>query len=104
MGDYPRAFEQVLGYIARTGLRTPIVFTDFYAADAVTATTDPIQVWDPVNPSNNVARSYTDADRQRLVKTATAALEEIVWAAHAPTKGDANDAWRTVLGPGFEGA
>ena len=104
VGDYPRAFEQVLGYIARTGLRTPIVFTDFYAADAVTATTDPIRVWDPVNPSNNVARSYTDADRQRLVKTATAALEEIVWAAHAPTKGDANDAWRTVLGPGFEGA
>ena len=104
VGDYPRAFEQVLGYIARTGLRTPIVFTDFYAADAVTATTDPIQVWDPVNPSNNVARSYTDADRQRLVKTATVALEEVAWAAHAPTKGDANDAWRTVLGPGFEGA
>ena len=31
--DYPRAFEQVLGYIARTGLRTPIIFTDFYTSD-----------------------------------------------------------------------
>jgi 2'-5'-oligoadenylate synthetase 1, domain 2, C-terminus len=102
--DYPRAFEQVLGYIARTGLRTPVIFNDFYDETAVTPTSDPIQVWDPVNPANNVARTYTDADRQRLVKAATAALEEITWAAQAPAKGDANDAWRNVLGPGFEGA
>ena len=104
VADYPRAFEQVLGYIARTGLRVPIIFTDFYATAAVTATSDPIQVWDPVNPANNVARTYTEADRQRLVKTATTALEEIAWAAQAPTKGDANDAWRSVFGLGFEGA
>ena len=102
--DYPRAFEQVLSYITRTELRRPVIFSDFYQATAVTATTDPIQVWDPVNPGNNVARTYTDSDRDRLVKTATAALEDIAWAAHAPTKGDANDAWRNLLGPGFEGA
>jgi len=104
VGDYPRAFEQALGYIARTGLRIPIIFTDFYATATVTSTSDPIQVWDPVNATNNVARTYTEADRQHLVKTATAALEEITWAAQAPTKGDANDAWRSVFGPGFEGA
>jgi hypothetical protein len=102
--DYPRAFEQVLGYIARTGLRTPVIFTDFYKKAEVTSDSNPIQIWDPVNPANNVARTYTEADRQRLVKTATTALEEITWAALAPTKGEANDAWRTVLGPGFEGA
>jgi tRNA nucleotidyltransferase (CCA-adding enzyme) len=102
--DYPRAFEQVLGYIARTGLRTPVMFTDFHQETAVIPDSKPIQVWDPVNPANNVARTYTEADRQRLVKTATTALEEITWAALAPTRGDANDAWRTVLGPGFEGA
>ena len=102
--DYPRAFEQVLGYIAQTGLRVPIVFTDCYDEAEVTPTTDPIQVWDPVNPENNVARTYSEIDRQRLVKTATTALEAITWAAHAETKGDANDAWRTVLGQGFEGA
>ena len=104
VGDYPRAFEQVLGYIARTGLRTPVVFTDFYGKGKVTQDGNPIQVWDPVNPGNNVARTYTEADRQLLVKTATTALEEITWAAMAPTKGDANDAWRNVLGPGFGGA
>jgi hypothetical protein len=46
-------------------------------------------------------REYPDELRER---TATTALEEISWAAVAPTKGEANDAWRTVLGPGFEGA
>jgi tRNA nucleotidyltransferase (CCA-adding enzyme) len=102
--NYPRAFEQVLGYIALTGLRTPVIFTDFHAKTAVTPDGRPIQVWDPVNPANNVARTYTDADGQRLVKTATTALEAITWAAMARTKGDANDAWRNVLGQGFEGA
>ena len=104
VNDYPRAFEQVLSFIARTELRTPVVFTDFYTAAAVTASNDAIQIWDPVNPANNVARTYTDTDRDRLVKTATSALEDIAWAASAPTKGEANDAWSNVLGPGFEGA
>jgi hypothetical protein len=102
--DYPRAFEQVLSYIARTELRTPIMFSDFHPVSAVANTSDPIQVWDPVNPANNVARSYTDSDRQKLVKTATSALEDIAWAANSPTTGDANDAWRNVLGQSFQGA
>jgi hypothetical protein len=102
--DYPRAIEQVLSYISRTELRSPIMFTDFYAVGDVTASNDPIQVWDPVNPENNVARSYTEGDRHRLVKTATTAMEEVAWGVQAPTKGDANAAWRTIFGPGFEGA
>jgi hypothetical protein len=104
VGDYPRAFEQVLSYIANTGLTTPVLFTDYYAKDAVEATSDAIQIWDPVNPENNVARTYSEPDRQRLVQTATAALEAITWAANAPAKGDANEAWRNLLGLGFEGA
>lgn len=104
VNDYPRAFEQVFAYIARTELLSPIVFDDYYTNASVSASGDPIQVWDPVNPNNNVARTYTDADRQRLVKTANAAFEDVAWAAQARTKGDANDAWRNLLGPGFEGA
>ncbi len=104
VGDYPRAFEQVLGYVARTGLSDPIAFDDCYDPSETAGGSDPVQVWDPVNPANNVARSYTDADRVRLIARANAALEDIAWAATAPTKGDANDAWRAVLGPGFEGS
>lgn len=101
--DYPRAFEQVLGYITNTGLQTPIVFDDFYKPDEVIACSDPIQVWDPVNPGNNVARTYTEQDRRRLVDHAASSLEDVSWAALAPTKGAANDAWRALLGPSFEG-
>lgn len=101
--DYPAAIEQVLSYIVRTGLSTPIVFTDYYKVEAVNATTDPIQVWDPVNPENNVARGYTEQDRQQLVNHARTTLETISTAAYAATQGEALDAWRELFGPTFPG-
>lgn len=104
VNNYPLAFEQVLGYISRTALSEPIVFGDFYRTQAITDDSRPIRVWDPVNPANNVARSYDDADRQRLVEFASQALDEISWASQAPHKGQANEAWRTVFGPTFAGA
>lgn len=104
VNDFPRGIEQVLSYIARTGLKDPIAFTDCYPASALSACSDPIQVWDPVNERNNVARSYNEVDRQRLVERATTALEQVSWAAMAQTKSAANDAWRTLFGPSFQGA
>ncbi|PKV89917.1 CBASS oligonucleotide cyclase [Streptomyces sp. TLI_146] len=101
--DYPQAIEQVLSYIVRTGLKTPIVFTDYYTADEVSATTDPIQVWDPVNPENNVARGYTEFDRQRLVNHAKTTLDTLTTAAYAATKSEALDLWRELFGPTFPG-
>lgn len=104
VGDYPRAFEQVLAYISRTGLRSPIAFSDYYPASQIPQSYDAIQVWDPVNPANNITSSYTEHDRQRLVNRAGEALDQIAWAATAPSSGAANDAWRSVFGPSFEGA
>lgn len=101
--DYPAAIEQVLSYIVRTGLRTPIIFTDCYKTNAVSATTDPIQVWDPVNPENNVAGGYSEQDRRRLVNHASTTLDTISMAACAATKGEALDAWRELFGPSFPG-
>lgn len=99
--DYPRAFEQFLGYIVTTELKDPIVFSDYYSPAEIAASSAPIRIWDPVNPNNNVAASYTDQDRLRLVDRCTDALDKISWAAAAPFKGDAVDAWRTVFGPTF---
>ncbi|WP_182378648.1 CBASS oligonucleotide cyclase [Nocardioides sp. WS12] len=104
LDDYPRAFEQFLGFIAKTELRTPIVFSDYYTASDVAKSYDPIQIWDPVNPANNVAKGYTDLDRQRLVQRCTEALDQVTWASMAMNKGDAVDAWRTLFGPTFSGA
>jgi tRNA nucleotidyltransferase (CCA-adding enzyme) len=104
VNDYPRAIEQVLSYIVRTGLKQPIVFTDYYEANEVASSSDPIQVWDPVNPENNVTATYTELDRQRLVQHAKTALEAVSYAPYTATKGEANDAWRELFGPSFPGA
>lgn len=102
--NYPRAFEQLFAYIARTGLREEIAFSDYYNATDIADSTAPIRVWDPVNPTNNVAAAYTESDRVRLVQRAAEALDSITWAATSNTKGAANDAWRTIFGPTFQGA
>jgi tRNA nucleotidyltransferase (CCA-adding enzyme) len=102
--DYPRAFEQVLAYVVQTELRAPVSFNDFYISRSLSPSSDPIQVWDPVNAENNVAGTYSELHRSRLVETAKVALEGISWAALAPTKGDAVEAWRALLGPTFGAA
>lgn len=99
--DYPRAFEQILGYIATTQLQVPVVFTDYYRASDVEPSTAAMQVWDPVNPANNVAGSYSEPDRQRLVTRCATALDQVAWAATTPFKTDAVDAWRSLFGPTF---
>lgn len=104
VNDYPEAFEQVLSYITHTGLSEPITFSDNYAPSAVAACSDPVQVWDPVNPDNNVTSLYTDLHRKCLVDLAGEALDSITWAATTPAKGTANDAWRTLFGSTFPGA
>ena len=102
--NYPRAFEQFFGYIVRTGLRDDVAFDDYYAASDVPSSNDAIRIWDPVNPTNNVASAYTESDRLRLVRRAGEALDQITWAGTAKTKGAANDAWRFIFGPTFQGA
>jgi hypothetical protein len=99
--DYPRAFEQILGYIVTTGLKKAIIFTDFYVASQVKPSYDAMQVWDPVNPDNNIVRGYTDYDRQRIVERCSQALDQVAWASTTASKGSAVDAWRTLFGPTF---
>ena len=105
VGDYPRAFEQVLGYIARTGLRTPVIFTDFYEPDrsdrrpATRSRSGTRSTRPTTSPAPTPRPTGSAWSRPRPPRWKT-----IAWAAQAPTKGDANDAWRNVLGPGFEGA
>ena len=101
--DYPRAFEQFLAYVVMTELKEPIIFTDYYPASDIEASYDPVQVWDPVNPENNVTRGYTDYDRQRLVQRCSDALDQINIASAATNKTAAVAAWKTLFGPTFPG-
>lgn len=100
--DYSKALLDFFAYIRRTGLKERIIFEDYYALADVPASTDPIQIYDPVNPENNVASQYTEADRKALVEAAEDAADAIAFARRATTKTDAVARWQMVLGPSFQ--
>ncbi len=104
LADYTVALEKVFGYIVKSRLKTRICFTDYYPASKLPAPTGkPIEIFDPVNPTNNVAADYSDRERQNIVNAAQEALEAISEARYATTRGRATECWRDVLGPSFQG-
>ena len=99
--DYAEALFEFFAYVRRTGLKERIIFTDHYPASNVKTGTAAIQVYDPVNPDNNVASQYTEADRRIIVEAAEDAADAIAFARRATTKGDAVAQWQTILGYTF---
>lgn len=104
LGDYPEALERFFSYIVKTEFGERVSFTDHYSASKLPGPTgNAIEVFDPVNPENNVAINYTTEGRARIVSAAGRALDALGEARYATTKGDAVDCWRDVLGPSFQG-
>jgi hypothetical protein len=104
LSDYPTALEDFFVYIVKSGLKERVFFTEHYSARSLpTASTGIIEIFDPVNPDNNVAKNYGEADRQAIVKAAHEALDAIVDAKYAITKAEAVQCWQYILGRGFKG-
>lgn len=102
LDDYTISLEQFFGYIVKTGLQQRIAFTDYYAAgDLAASNGDAIEAYDPVNPTNNVARRYSIAERHLIVAAAQDTFDALTEAHYATTQGRAFDCWRDVLGPSF---
>jgi tRNA nucleotidyltransferase (CCA-adding enzyme) len=102
--DHIGALEEIFGYIVKSDFADRIAFTDYYkAVDLPGPTGTPIEVFDPVNPENNVAFRYTTADRTRIVEAADEALSAITEAGFATTKAQAVACWQVVLGSRFKG-
>jgi tRNA nucleotidyltransferase (CCA-adding enzyme) len=102
--DYPTALEHFFAYIVKSGLKQRVFFTDYYAAAKLpTGNTGVIEIFDPVNPTNNVAKNYAETDRQAIIKAAQEALDAIGEARFAITKGEAIECWQDILGRGFKG-
>ena len=99
--DYPEALQHFFTYLARSNLREKIVFDDYYAASKVGSLTQPVQIIDPVNEENNVARLYTETQADAIVDAALDAGDAIDAALAAPTKQDTVRYWRRVFGPSF---
>jgi len=104
LDDYPEAMSRFFGYLVKSKLCERIYFTDYYDAIKLPgATNEAIEIFDPVNPENNVAKNYFLADRERIVSAAQNAMDAIGDAKWATTKADAVDCLQYILGPSFRG-
>ena len=102
--DYPTALEYFFTYIIKSGLKQRVFFTDHYTASRLPSrNTGVIEIFDPVNPDNNIAKNYVETDRQAIVTAAHEALDAIIEARYASTKGEAVECWQDILGRGFKG-
>ncbi|MGE3577211.1 MAG: CBASS oligonucleotide cyclase [Vicinamibacterales bacterium] len=101
--DYPEALQHFFTFIARTDLRERIVFADFYRPSTVATLTDNVQIIDPVNAANNVARLYSAKERDAIVDAALDAGDAIDAALAAPTKQLTVEYWQQVFGTSFQG-
>ncbi|GIK84216.1 MAG: hypothetical protein BroJett025_08380 [Patescibacteria group bacterium] len=99
--NYIEALQSFYAYIVRTGLKEPIYFGDYYNPKSITLTDLPIQIYDPVNPENNIAHKYTELNRQLIVSSAVTALNAITTAANSTTQAEAVSMWQKVFGPTF---
>lgn len=103
LSDYPEALQHFFTYIANTGLKDRIVFSDYYDGAKVPALSDPVQIIDPVNAANNVSRLYTHGEADAIVEAALDAGDAIDAALAAPTKQETVYYWQKLFGPGFQG-
>jgi tRNA nucleotidyltransferase (CCA-adding enzyme) len=102
LADYPSAVEGVFAWMVKTGMTEPIVFDDFGTAPTPPGT-DPIEVIDPVNDTNNVCRTYTATNRAYLLEAANDAFDAVSAAAYGQTRSYSIDCWKEVFGPTFRG-
>lgn len=102
--DYPTALEYFFTYIVKSGLKERVFFTDHYAVTSLPARNiGVIEIFDPVNPDNNIAKNYGETDRQAIIRAAHEALDAIIEARFATTKTEAVECWQDILGKGFRG-
>lgn len=102
--DHIEALTAFFEYIVDTRLTERVAFSDYYpASDLPASTGSAIEVFDPVNPDNNVAVHYSTADRVVIVNAAEEALDAITEASFATTKTQAVACWQIVLGTTFKG-
>ncbi len=101
--DYPEALQSFFTYIGRSNLRERIVFTDHYPASDAAKVKDPVQIFDPINCTNNVARLYTESQAEAIVEAALDAGDAIDAALAAPTKQLTVYYWQKVFGNAFQG-
>jgi hypothetical protein len=102
LSDYPEALQHFFTYIVKTRMREKIVFGDYYAVSSVGKFSEAVQIIDPVNATNNVARLYRSEQADAIVDAAADAGDAIDAALAATTKSDTVYYWQKVFGAPFQ--
>lgn len=100
--DYHKGLESFFLYIQKSGLKERIAFTDNYPTSKLPAPKHVVEIFDPVNPDNNVASDMTEGQRQQIVAAAAEALDALAYARSTTTKGEAIDCWKDLMGASFD--
>lgn len=102
--DYPAALTAFFNYILNSQIKERVAFTDYYPKSKLPKPAGAaIEIFDPINPDNNVAAQYTENNRQLVIAAAQDALDAINEAHTAATKELALNNWQRVFGPSFRG-
>jgi hypothetical protein len=100
--DYHNAIEDFFVYVQNTGLNERIAFSDYYQQSALPKDrAGVVEMFDPVNPENNVAADFTESTRRQFVDMAAQALDTLAYARTCQTKGDALECWQELMGGSF---
>jgi len=100
--DYLAGLESFYLYIQKTGLKERIAFTDNYSLNELPQQkVNIVEIFDPVNPENNVAADLDEPKRKQLVELADKALDALAYARTCQTKAEAIECWQEVMGPTF---
>lgn len=100
--DYPEALQHFFTFIAKTDFKQRIVFSDYYSPSSVGSFADRVQIIDPVNAQNNVAKLYTSSNADLIVDAALDAGDAIDAALAAPNKTLTVAYWQRVFGSSFQ--
>lgn len=100
--NYHTGLEAFFIFIQKTGLKNRIAFRDNYDLSKLPEKkVGAVEVFDPVNPQNNVASDMSESDRRQLVELSAAALDALSYARNCQTKADALACWRELMGSSF---
>jgi hypothetical protein len=102
--EWQTSLRHVFNFLRQHQFQTPIVFSDYYAADKVALPDDPVVVLDSVNASNNITGTWTEETRQGYLERIQEAFDAMTYARSCELDGDEEGAvncWCDVFGSAF---
>lgn len=99
--DIVTALQQFFRYIVNTEMKDPIIFEDNYKKSEVSIVEGQANIFDPVNPNNNLGYSLDNIKLERVIDEADEALGFLSLAIQASTKNVAEASLKRIFGTSF---